>query len=291
MIKVLVTGSSGFVGQQLISSYDNQIEWVSQSLRGGMEEVSIHWQEIDSVVHLAGIAHRMEPTPDELYYTINTDLTLQFAKEAKSKGVKHFIFMSTIKVYGEDHDHLTLDTLTSPNDAYGKSKLEAEKALLALENKNFVVSIVRPPLIIGPGAKGNLNSLMSLAKKNIPLPFGEISNNRAMISTTNLCAFVFKLITNPTSGTFLVSEDIQPSTSTLLALIREAMGKKPLLFSIPKFLRKVIKKTRPELYIRLFGSLSVDSQTSYKSVGFSNPSQLKESIEEMVLAFERNNNK
>jgi nucleoside-diphosphate-sugar epimerase len=233
----------------------------------------------------------MEPTPDELYHTINTDLTLKFAKEAKSKGVKHFIFMSTIKVYGEDYDNLTLDTLTSPNDAYGRSKLEAEKALRALEDKNFVVSIVRPPLIIGPGAKGNLNSMMSLAKKNIPLPFGEISNNRAMISTTNLCAFVFKLITNPTSGTFLVSEDIEPSTTTLLALIREAMGKKPLLFSIPEFLRKVIKKTRPELHIRLFGSLSVDSQTSYKSIGFSNPTQLKESIAEMVLAFERNNNK
>ena len=291
MIKVLVTGSSGFVGKQLVNTFSDQVDWICQSLRGGIEELNIDWQEIDIVVHLAGIAHRMEPTPDQLYYSINTDLTLKFAKEAKSKGVKQFIFISTIKVYGEDYNHLTLETKTSPNDAYGGSKLAAEKELRALEDKDFVISIVRPPLIIGPGAKGNLHSLMRLAKKNVPLPFGAIRNNRAMISTTNLCAFIFKLIKTPTSGTFLVSEDIQPSTTTLLSLIKESMGKKPLLFSIPDFLRQVIKKTKPELYIRLFGSLTVDNESSYQSLGFSNPSDLKESIEEMVIAFERNQHK
>ncbi len=128
---------------------------------------------------------------------------------------------------------------------------------------------------------------MQLAKKPIPLPFGGINNNRAMISTTNLCAFIFHLINNPTSGTFLVSEDNSPSTSDLVVLIREAMGKKPLLFSIPDFARNIINKLKPELYMRLFGSLTVDHKLSYDIIGFTNPSQLKDSIKEMVLEFQR----
>jgi nucleoside-diphosphate-sugar epimerase len=283
-MSILLTGASGFVGRQITnhSFFKSKIDVVSLKQKNVSE---INFLGVKSIIHLAGIAHRMVSTPDDLYYSVNKDLTLSLALKAKESGVKHFIFMSTVKVYDDNNEFIDHNTATFPNHAYGKSKLEAEKGLLGLQDEHFIVSIIRPPLILGRDVKGNLRSLMKISEKKTPLPFGKIENKRAIITLVNLNAFIIHLIKNPKSGIFLVAEDKPPSTTELITKIRFAMGMKPNLISIPSFLRNIILLIKPEFHKRLFGSLIVDNKESYLRAQFKNPYHLDDSIEDMVNAY------
>ncbi|RED96143.1 NAD-dependent epimerase/dehydratase family protein [Marinoscillum furvescens] len=285
---ILLTGASGFVGTRMLATAPDHVSYQTTSLQN-KDVGAIDLSGISTVIHLAGIAHRMEPTPDALYHDVNHHLTLEFAEHAKTKGVKHFIFLSTIKVYGDETlqtNTITEATPCQPNDAYGASKLAAEHNLKELEDENFTVSIIRPPLIVGPGAKGNLLSLMKLAKKPIPLPFGDITNERAMVHVDNLIAFMLHLAENPKSGTYLINEEHPPSTTALISHIRTAMGyRRPMLVPIPSILRKLIANKKPELHQRLFGSIRIDASESREVTGFTPPHDLHKGIHEMVQSF------
>ena len=207
MIKILITGAGSFVGESvkkyiLETSSDFEIDAV--------DTMDDHWKEADFtkydvVYHVAGIAH-VDPKPEmaPLYYKVNRDLTIEIARHAKSQGVKQFVFMSSRIVY---HASKSLkgnvtrpETQPAPNDFYGDSKLQAENGLHELECESFKICILRPPMIYGPGNKGNLPRLGWLATK-LPV-FPAWHNKRSMLHVNNLAEFVKQIILREMSGTF-----------------------------------------------------------------------------------------
>lgn len=278
---LLVTGSSGFVGSSFMDSAKGHIKIRSVSLQNTRVE-EMDFDRIDIILHLAGIAHRMEKTEDSLYYDVNYQLTKDLAIAAKASGVRHFIFVSTIKVYGDDYELLTPETECKPNDAYGKSKLMAETALEELGSDDFRVSIVRPPLIYGPQVKGNMQKIVNLIEKRRVIPFGNINNKRSMVAVDNLVALLDRIIETGKSGLFLIQDSEPVSTSKLISEIAKCKGKQINLISIPIVLRYTMKLIVPEIYKRLFGSLVVDDSKTRELLNFQPPYSFEEGIRSMV---------
>ena len=278
-MKILLTGASGFVGSRLLNTSELKKETRSVSLQKTAPQ-KVDFSGIQTVIHCAGIAHRMEPTPDELYFQVNRNLTLEFAKASKAAGVKQFIFLSTIKVYGLDYSStpISLTTPCHPNDAYGQSKYEAEQELLKLEDETFKVAIIRPPLIYGPGAKGNLLKLMQLASGNKPIPLGNIRNERSMVFVDNLTALIDHIIEHQVSGTYLPSDSPTLSTSELMKEILQNINPSKKLLPIPKIGQQLIGLLKPAFAQRLFKSLVVDSSDSYSTLNFTPPYSSKDGI-------------
>ena len=207
MKNVLITGAGSFVGkgveawlQKEPSNY--KVDTVD-TMNGGWKQAD--FTKYDVVFHVAGIAH-VDPKPEmaPLYYKVNRDLTIELARHAKECGVKQFIYMSSRIVYRVSRslkgNITTQETQPDPNDFYGDSKLQAEKGLHELECDTFKVCILRPPMIYGPGNKGNLPRLAWLASK-VPV-FPAWHNKRSMIHVNNLAEFVKQVIVREMRGTF-----------------------------------------------------------------------------------------
>ena len=262
MKKILITGISGFVGQNLIRCLlgENQYQIVGsvrqnsacQILSPNFQLVNVgdinnqtNWVDVlsgvDVIIHLAARVHCMGQT-DKRYLPefrkVNVAGTRRLIEQALEAGVKRFIFASTIKVCGEKSDHpLTEEEQADPKDAYAISKWEAEQLIqqyYASAKMNFFV--FRLPLVYGPGVKGNLDRLVRLVKKGIPLPFGSIDNKRSMIYVKNLADILQKAIEaeEGMNQTYFVADDGALSTPGLIELIAHALGKKARLFTLPK---------------------------------------------------------
>lgn len=226
MKKILITGKNSYIGTSVET-------FLSQSEEYDVETVDMidgTWKErsfsgYDVVFHVAGIAHIKETRENsDLYYSVNRDLALQTAQKAKEDGVKHFIFLSTMSVYGIETGRITKQTLPSPKNSYGRSKLQAEEGLLQLADENFVVSLVRPPMVYGKNCRGNFNSLKSLALK---LPaFPAVENARSMIYIDNLSAFIQLLIDRRVGGLFFPQNRRPVSTLRMAEIIAACCGKK-----------------------------------------------------------------
>ncbi len=281
MRRILLTGAGGFIGSQLRSRYEDAYRFTPFSARND-DITNTDFANIDAVIHLAALVHQMNGAAEEAYQHANVDITVSLAKKAKTAGVPHFIFMSSVKVYGEESDRPYDETTPChPSDAYGKSKLEAENALLELADDNFTVSIIRTPVVYGERVKGNIRSLLRLVDTLPALPLGGIENRRSMVYVGNLCALVDALINTPKGGVFLASDSHPFSTTTLIAEIANALGKKCFLFQPPLF-AWLLKRLKPALHARLFGSLSVDAKKSNARLGFTPPYSSKEGVEAMV---------
>ena len=214
----------------------------------------------------------------EEYERVNVTQTLELAKKAKESGVKHFVFMSTVKVYGEETDNVyTENTICSPEDEYGKSKLKAEKELLKLEDNSFKVSIVRTPIVYGYGVKANIKSLLNLVDKVPVLPFGKIENKRSMVYIGNLCHLVDVVIEQQKSGVFLACDDEPFSTTRLCELIAKNLEKKIYLIKIP-FFESLLKIVKPSFHKRLYGSLEVDNNATKEKLNLVNPYSVEDGI-------------
>ena len=207
MKKVLITGAGSFVGTNiekwLMREPDNFRVDTVDTMNDAWKEADM--SKYDVIFHVAGIAH-VDPKPEmaPLYYKVNRDLAIEVAKEAKAKGVKQFIYMSSKIVYHASKslkgDVTTLETEPNPNDFYGDSKLQAEKGLHELESPGFKIAIIRPPMIYGANSKGNFLRLGWLSTK-IPV-FPAWHNKRSMLFIDNLAEFVKQLIIREMSGTF-----------------------------------------------------------------------------------------
>nr|WP_319521088.1 NAD-dependent epimerase/dehydratase family protein [uncultured Sphaerochaeta sp.] len=207
MKQILITGANSYVGTSVE-------RWLSREPDkyhvDTIDMIDGSWREkdfsgYDVVFHVAGIAHvNAKKNMEALYYKVNTDLTIETAQHAKQCGVKQFIFMSSIIVYGESKSLkpvvITRETEPKPNGFYGNSKLQAEIGIKKLEDQDFKVVILRPPMIYGPGSKGNLPKLIALAKKT-PI-FPAYHNQRSMLYIDNLCEFVRLVIVNEERGVF-----------------------------------------------------------------------------------------
>ncbi len=283
-MNILLTGASGFVGQHFLQSNNNNDRVVTASVRDNQPIPDL--SGIDVIVHLGGKAHEMKPIPDEVYFNANAGVTKQLAIAAKAAGVNHFIYASSVKVYGNIvSETINENTPCEPDDAYGKSKLLAEQYLQQLMDETFAVSIIRPPLVYGSGVKGNMLKLLQLAQKNIPLPFGNIHNKRSLVFIGNLIALIDKLITTKAAGIFIAGDAEPVSTTRLVELIRKFSHKKTNLIYIPLWMQNIIKKLRYPLYIRLFGSFVIDNSFTNQKLNFQPPYSTENGIEEMVSWF------
>lgn len=282
-----VTGGSGFVGKRFLELNAGLFDLMAIPLRT-VPIADLSLQGLDAIVHFAGKAHQMEPIADEIYFQVNRDLALQLAQTAKAQGVKHFIYISSTKVYGDQPEGiLTEASECHPDDPYGSSKWEAEQALQAMAEDGFVVSVLRPPLVYGPAVKGNMIRLLQLAAKGYPLPFGRTGNARSMVFVDNLVALINTILQQRAGGIFLGGDSESISTDRLVTLMRKSMGKPARLITIPGFLRKLIRNYKPALYVRLFGSFEVDPKEGYRRLSFVPPYTTEEGIARMVAWFQQ----
>ncbi|MCT7535297.1 NAD-dependent epimerase/dehydratase family protein [Aliarcobacter cryaerophilus] len=277
---VLVTGSNGYLGSSFINQYKNKYKFENFSLLTQKLE-DINFDSVDIVLHCAALVHQKIEHSYEKYHEINVEYPLKLAKLAKENGVKQFVFISTIAVYGEDEEKLDENTVCNPITPYGKSKLSAEKELLKLNDDNFVVSVIRPPMVYGKNAPGNIDSLIKLVKKLPIIPLGGIENKRSFISIQNLCHMIDEIITQQKSGIFLASDDESLSTTRLIELIAKNLDKKIYLLKIP-FFETLLKLLKPSFHKRLYGSLEIDNSITKEKLNLKNPYSVEEGIKLMI---------
>lgn len=279
MKSILLTGSNGFIGKYFISQY-GQLHKIStfSFLNDNFE--SLHVNNIDVVLHLSALVHQPKASYEE-FEQVNVLNTINLALKAKANGVKHFVFMSTIAVYGEEHCVLHENLTCKPVGFYGMSKLKAEMALQKLQDEYFTVSIIRPPMVYGYNAPGNIKSLMRLIKKIPVLPFLNINNQRSFVYVGNLCAMIESVIEAKKGGVFLACDDTPLSMTQLIELIAQSMEKKIYLMQL-SFFSKFLKWLKPFIYQRLYESLVVDNSQTKKVLDFTNPYTVEEGIRFMV---------
>ncbi|KZW95465.1 UDP-glucose 4-epimerase family protein [Aeromonas veronii] len=250
--------------------------------------------DVDVVIHCAAQAHVMDNSANngaDIYRDINVDGTLHLARQAIAAGVRRFIFISSIKVNGEstcDSQPFTHNCAAAPEDAYGRSKQAAEDGLRKLAtNSSMELVIIRPPLVYGPGVKGNFFSLLTIAKKNFPLPFGAINNQRSMVALANLVHLIITCIRHPNAAnqTFLVSDDDDISTTELLEMMTRAVGKRPRLLTVPmSWLQFLGRMTGKQAVIeRLCGNLQVDISHTKHTLGWQPPISVAEGIQRCFI--------
>jgi UDP-glucose 4-epimerase len=219
---------------------------------------SFDFSKFDVVFNAAVIVHLKEKKSNKyLYYFINRDLSFETAKKAREDGVSHFIFLSSMSVYGIEKGEIDLNTKIKPRSFYGKSKYEGEKLIYSLENQLFKISVLRPPMIYGIKCKGNFTKLEKVAL-NSPI-FPSIKNRRSMIYIDNFCQFVKVVIDNRLEGLFFPQNPEYVSTSMMVQLISSANGKKILFTKIFNFL---INLTKVGVVNKVFGDLFYDQKMS-----------------------------
>ena len=280
VLKILVTGSSGYIGSNFINYFSNKYSFIRFSLLKSPLN-SIDFANIDTVLHCAALVHQKMGIPYKEYLEVNVNYPILLAKKAKESGVKQFVFISTVAVYGEENRLLKESTVCKPETSYGKSKFEAEKLLQELENDNFIVSIIRPPMVYGEDAPGNIEALVKLVKKIPLLPFGKIGNRRSFVYIGNLCHLIDAVLEKRQSGVFLASDDKPLSTTRLIELISDALGKKVYLVKIP-FFEALLKMLKPSLHKKLYESLEVDNSSTKEVLGLKDPYDIEDGIRLMI---------
>jgi len=280
-MKLLLTGASGFVGLYFQKKYAQQYEMMRFSfLKDDFEALDL--KGVNVVVHLSALVHQMGGAALEEYERVNVTQTLNLAKKAKESGVEQFVFMSSVKVYGEESSvAYTEDTPCLPQDAYGKNKLQAEQELLKLEDETFQVAIIRTPIVYGYGVKANIKNLISLIQKVPLLPFGGIKNRRSMIYVGNLAFYMQNIIDKHLGGIFLVADERPLATTELIELIAKALDTKVYLIRIP-FFESLLKVVKPSFHKRLFESLEVENSDTKQRVFGKIETLLPYSVEEGI---------
>lgn len=298
---ILVTGATGFVGQALCAELSRrQMDYrpISRTSRSGFVAIGAidgqtDWSDtlagVDIVMHLAARVHVMnESAADPLaaFRAVNVDATVNLARQAASAGVKRFIFLSSIKVNGEETAAgrpFRASDAPHPEDAYGRSKLEAEEALLAISAATGMeVVIIRPPLVYGPGVKANFASLMTWAARPFPWPFGVVRNRRSLIFVGNLVDFILLGASHPAAGNrvFLVSDGEDLSIGQLVAKLSLAAGRKAWMLPVPPALLEGLAALlgRRAAAQRLLGSLQVDIGETRAVTGWSPSYSVEEGL-------------
>lgn len=315
-MKIAVTGASGFVGRPLC----NELLARGYAVRALVREKNTHterpvdatdvatigdigsltdWSNalsgIDSVIHCAGRAHVMNETSGnalQAYREVNVIGTRRLAEQAAASGAKRFIYLSSIKVNGESTSpgrfYTALD-LPNPEDAYGQSKYEAEIALREVASSTGLeVVVIRPPLIYGPGVKGNLARLFGLVKRGIPLPLGLVHNARSLVGIDNLVDLIVVCLNHPAAvgETFLVSDGKDLSTQDLLRCMAASIHRAARLWPVPiPFLQLAGKLTgRSGEIDRLIGSLQVDISRTCHVLNWSPPFTAEDCLRRMVAS-------
>lgn len=279
MKRLLVTGSSGYLGSNFIQKYQSIYNFSFFSLLSDkLERVELN--SVNAILHCAAIAHNKQKASSEDYEEINVNYPYELAQMAKSRGVKQFIFISSVSVYGEK-EFINHESDTNPTSAYGRSKLKAEKKLLALNDSSFTISILRIPMIYGPKAPGNIETLTKLLNYLPIIPLGNIDNKRTFISISNVLQSINVILKNKKGGVFLLSDEESISTSKLVSILISKIGKKRILVD-SILVKYFIKVLFPSIYNKLWGSMVIDSSLSRSLLELDFSKGAKKEISDML---------
>jgi nucleoside-diphosphate-sugar epimerase len=296
-MKVLLTGASGFVGRAVLDAANKRgidVLPVFRSLASahgrpgavlilgldGESDWSQALQGVDVVIHAAARAHVMEEEaldPLTEYRRVNVQGTSNIARQAGAAAVRRFVFISSIKVNGETTvlgRPFTAEDAPAPEDAYGLSKAEAETELRRIaEETGMEVTIIRPPLIYGPGVKGNFSSLLNWVRQGLPLPLGDLAHNRrSFVGLDNLVDLILVCVEHPKAAnqTFLISDGEDISTTELLMKIGKALSRPARLLWVPAGLLALMASLLGKRVIsqRLLCSLQVDIDKTVELLGW-----------------------
>ncbi len=297
-MNVFVTGGSGFIGRHLIDAllaagHNATVTYLKRPNERQLESSKIRWKKLkldnldiirsdlfeshDATIHLAGLAHQPDKQSRNEYIKLNSFATERLASNAASAGVKHFIFVSSIKVNGDvsPAQGFTEQDSPAPQDIYGESKLQAEKNLIKVcAHSDMHYTIIRPPLVFGPGVKANFLQLMKFVQRGMPLPFSGINNQRSLIFVENLCnALITCMNQTAARDNLFMVKDVDLSTRQLVEALAEAFGMKPRLFSAPESLLKFAASLtgNADRLNKLISNLAVDdtgfrNKTGWKPV-------------------------
>jgi nucleoside-diphosphate-sugar epimerase len=289
MTKILVTGANSFIGTNFLKYSENRQNREISLFDVNPEEIDFN--EVDVVLHLAAIVHHFDRISVQEYFHINKDLAIRVAEQSKNSSVKHFIFLSTVKVFGKflpGSDPWKEDFHCFPDDNYGKSKYEAEIALRNLENTDFTVSIIRTPIVYGPGVKANMLKLIHLIEKFSVLPFANVINNRHYTYIENLIGYIDRIIKIRASGTFIAMDDSGLSTSDLVKYLAEFLNRKIVLLKVPDILLSFARLLKINAADQLYGSFYLDNTKTKKILNFTPPYTIEEGLRKMITSYLEN---
>lgn len=307
-----MTGGSGFVGSKVVEAA-NLLEWKcsyqSRSPQGSLESYTIShidgstdWftaiDGVDVVIHSAARVHQMTESQSsnevlDSYREVNALGTLNLARQSAQRGVKRFIFISSVKVNGEQtqkSETFKATVTNPPTDPYALSKYEAEAGLRDIAKESGMeVVIIRPPLVYGPGVRANFKTMMDYVYKGVPLPFGAINNRRSLVYIDNLVSLILTCCEHPAAAnkTFLVSDNEDVSTTRLMKEIARCMEKSSRLLPISQRVIEAIAKTlgKSNLSARVCGNLQLDISDTLCSLSWKPPVTFEQGIEHTVTAY------
>jgi nucleoside-diphosphate-sugar epimerase len=314
-LRVLITGATGFVGRSVsalavrrglevrCALHRGDSKTVGESVVVGKIDQATDWsralEDVDVVIHLAARVHVMHDNADDPlgeFRKVNVAGTERLARSAAAAGVKRLVYVSSIKVNGDathEGHRFTEDDQPNPQDPYGVSKYEAEQVLHRIGTETGMKTVVvRPPLVYGPGVKGNFAQMMNVLARGIPLPLASVHNLRSLIYVENLADALVLCATHPgvAGKTYLVSDGDGISTPDLLRQLGAAVGKPARLFGFPLALLKVAGRLagRSEAIERLLGSLQVDGSRMRRELGWMPPYSMQQGLQETAEWYRKN---
>lgn len=290
--RAVVSGATGFVGRALLARIGAAASTLHLSRQDWREELEGAPLEGATVFHLAARVHHSGSRDDADYMADNAEKTRLLAQAAARRKARRVVFLSTIKVNGEETrgDPFRADDAPAPEDAYARSKHAAEQALAQVSSATGLeVVIVRSPLVYGPSVRGNLRALIALADSPWPLPFGALDNRRSFIHVDDLARLLMECAVHPQAPgrTYLAAHPQSISTRSLVSIMRRALGKPEHLISVPARLLETFAALagQRERVRRLTRSLEIDASAAERDLGWSAAVAPAQAIEEMVRAY------